>query len=126
MLMDGEVVRSFWPTIFDPWLFLTTDESELSLRCKEKGWQTLYVARALALHKGGRSTARVPAAAASYSARNWSYLSLRYVQPRWMRALVVARILTTAILKVAQGRAAVSLALLRGIAAAMRRASIAR
>lgn len=71
MLLDGDVVQTFAPEVFLSWLFLTTDESEISLRCKEKGWLTYYVSQTIGLHKGARSISKVKRDSGLYSVRNW-------------------------------------------------------
>lgn len=96
MLLDGGLVRQFAPYVFLGWLFLTTDESELSLRAREHGWLTYYAAETIALHKGGRSTSRVADFATTLSRRNWSYLSVRYTRPAAWLPFVLARVLATA------------------------------
>lgn len=120
MLIDPEVVRAFEPEVFLAWLFFTTDESEFSVRCRSHGWMTLYLSRSIALHKGGRSTRKIGSRSSYLSLRNWSYLALRYVQPRVAIVLVVGRIAVTVIYKLLRGDIAAAKAMLVGSLAATR------
>lgn len=120
MLIDHEVVQAFEPEVFLAWLFVTTDESELSIRCRSRGWMTLYTSRAIALHKGGRSTRKIADRANYLSLRNWSYVALRYVQPRVAIFLVIGRLAMYAIYKLLRGDITAVKAMLVGALAATR------
>jgi GT2 family glycosyltransferase len=78
MLVSGRLVRRYAPDVFDPVLFICTDESELSLRARIDGNQTLYISNVIGLHKGGVSTGKVPFLSRYYSARNWTILRWRF------------------------------------------------
>lgn len=119
MLIDGEVARVYGPSVFHGWLFMTTDESELSLRCAQRGWRTVYASRTIALHKSGRSTRKVPALATRYSCRNWSYLAMKYVKPPRARVAVGLRLAATVLLLVAKLKWANAAAIAVGLAAAL-------
>ena len=88
MLIDGDLVRALAPTVFCGELFICTDESELSLRARRLGVNTLYVPTTIGYHKGGASTSRVSRMANYYSARNWAFLRLLY-SPGWMRKCLI-------------------------------------
>ncbi len=120
MLIDPEVVRAYEPEVFLAWLFFTTDESELSIRCRARKWTTLYTTRSVALHKGGRSTRKVASLANYLSVRNWSYLALRYVQPRIAVPLVLARIAVTVAYKLLRGKTEIARGIIAGTRAAVR------
>ena len=81
MLIDKDVIKHFYPNVFLSSLFITTDESELSLRCSLHGWKTFYVAKPIALHKVGRSTAKAGELPSLYSIRNWALLELLPATP---------------------------------------------
>lgn len=115
MLMDGGLVEAFAPEVFDSWLYLTTDESELSLRARGRGWSTYYVARPIALHKGGRSTSRVKTRTTLFCLRNWSFLATAYAPSALVRAAVVARIVGTALYKFTTGRGREAVWMIRGV-----------
>lgn len=121
MLLDQEVIRRLGPEVFDSWLFLSTDESELSLRCAEEGWKTLYIPSPIALHKGGRSTNKVLSLSGLYGTRNWSFLSLRFIRPRILWPLVMARLVGTAVYLLIRGRAPVAHSITRGMLASIHR-----
>jgi GT2 family glycosyltransferase len=120
MLIDREVISAFSPSVFLGWLFLTTDESELSLRCAEMGWKTLYVARTIALHKSGRSTCKVKSLSTLYSCRNWSYMALRYARPRWRKVVVGFRLIATMTYLALKGQMWRVKAIALGVVAAIR------
>jgi GT2 family glycosyltransferase len=89
MLISGDVVKKYVPDVFESRLFICTDESELSLRCKQDGILTLYRSTLVALHKGGKSTGKVSFLATYFSARNWTLLRLRYTHGLvWWRVLL--------------------------------------
>jgi GT2 family glycosyltransferase len=98
-------------------LFLTTDESEISLRCKEKGWLTYYVSQTIGLHKGARSISKVKRASGLYSVRNWSYLSLRFIRPKAWFPVVLARLALTVIYKAFTGNVDMAHAFCKGVLA---------
>lgn len=79
MLIHRAVVQRYAPLVFDPTLFVTVDESELSLRAAEAGMKTLYVSRTIGFHKGGVSTGKVPFLSRYYSARNWTLVRSRFL-----------------------------------------------
>lgn len=83
MLISGGLVARLSPTVFDPLLFICTDESELSLHAKTLGISTWYVPEVVGFHKGGRSTGRISYLANYYAARNWAILRLRYTVGLW-------------------------------------------
>lgn len=120
MLLDRDVVKALAPSVFMGWLFLTTDESELSLRCAEMGWKTLYLAKSVALHKGARSVSKTQMAANLYSCRNWSYLALRYGRPQWIKALICCRLAASMVYLLFKGQFLRAKAMALGMAAAMR------
>ena len=82
MLIDKTVINEFKPEVFDSWLFISADESELSIRCKNLGWKTLYLAENLAFHKSGISTSKSPSLTTYCNIRNWTYLALKYAPYR--------------------------------------------
>lgn len=120
MLVDPEVVRAFEPEVFLAWLFFTTDESELSIRCHRRGWKTIYLSQPIALHKGGRSTRKIGDRSSYLSLRNWCYVALRYVQPRGAIFLVAGRIALTVLYKFFRGDIDAVKAMLAGTLAATR------
>jgi GT2 family glycosyltransferase len=117
MLLDGDVVQTFAPEVFLSWLFLTTDDSEISLRCKEKGWLTYYVSQTIGLHKGARSISKVKRASGLYSVRNWSYLALRFIRPKAWFPVVLARLALTVIYKAFTGNMDMAQAFFKGVLA---------
>jgi GT2 family glycosyltransferase len=120
MLIDGEVVRTYKPNVFLGWLYYTTDESELSMRCAARGWRTLYVPEPLVLHKGGRSTRKAKTMATLHSARNWAFLAMKYARPSMLVPLVAIRILCVSFpVLIIRGRWCHALALLRGASKAL-------
>ncbi len=114
MLVDRDILNVRGPRLFDERLFLTTDESELSLFAEGRGWRTLYVATPLARHKGARSVAKASESARYFSVRNWTYLQLSYVRGPW-KALVLARLAATLGILVIKGRQGAVRALLAGL-----------
>ncbi len=82
MLISGVLIRRYTPEIFDPVLFICTDESELSLRAQRDGVLTLYISTIVGLHKGGVSTRKVPFLSTYFSARNWTILRFRFISGR--------------------------------------------
>lgn len=114
MLIDSEVIKLFYPDVFLSWLFLTTDESELSLRCKSKNWLTYYISDPIALHKGGRSTQKVPNKSTLLSIRNWSYLSIVYSN-KIVLFVVIIRLIITILYKAMKLQFNVSTAIIKGM-----------
>ncbi|KAF0245196.1 MAG: glycosyl [Planctomycetota bacterium] len=119
MLLDRELVEALLPQVFDEWLFLFGDESELSLRARDRGWGTLYIAKPIALHKGGASTEKVPLLSRTYSIRNGTYLALTYVRPRAWRPVVLARLVLECVWKLLKLDFAACRSLAAGIAAGL-------
>lgn len=78
VLVDGFIVREYFPNVFRSDLFLGTDESELSLRMKRDGYKTWYIHRVIGYHKSGVSTGKVGYTSSYYTARNWAILRIRY------------------------------------------------
>lgn len=78
MLVSGRLVRRYAPYVFEPVLFICTDESELSLRARSDGNLTLYISDVVGLHKSGASTGKGPFLSLYYSARNWTILRWRF------------------------------------------------
>jgi GT2 family glycosyltransferase len=93
MLIDNEITEIFQPNIFNPWLFISADESELSLRCRNIGRKTYYIHETLALHKSGRSTGRVSNLSEYYNVRNWAYLCLEYENNFILRIVILLRLI---------------------------------
>ena len=108
------MVAAFAPKVFLDWLYYTTDESELSLRCAERGWRTLYLPEALALHKGGRSTKKNIQMATLMSMRNWAYIATRYVKPRAALVFVWCQLAVSVVGQLLRRRWGGAAALVRG------------
>lgn len=115
MLIDNEVINAFSPNVFLSWLFIATDESELSLHCSQFGWKTYYVSKPIALHKGGRSTGKVRTLSSLCSIRNWCYLALRYIRPKVLLPLVLARIIGFSIYRTFKGDIETARSMLNGV-----------
>lgn len=92
VLLDGGLVRHYFPEVFDSSLFLCTDESELSLRARSKGWLTLYLSATIGCHKSGQSTGKVDFSSRYFSARNWTILRLRFTSGANARCRIFASI----------------------------------
>ncbi len=120
MLVHADVVERFFPEVFLSSLFLTADESELSLRCSRSGWKTLYTPVTLGHHKGARSVSRVARFSNDCSIRNWTFIALCYVRPKALVLLVAARVVVTLLYTLARGRWRSSRGILEGISAATR------
>src|SRR5450830_1664024 len=114
MLVDGHLVRSLAPHVFCPWLFFSTDESELSLRARARGVRTLYVKDTIGWHKGGRSTRKIGSRADMFSARNWSMITLRFA-PAMAKPVIIVRLLITTVWLAATRRVANARAVLVGL-----------
>lgn len=78
------------PFFFDESLKICSDETDLSYRLSRMGYTTWYSPDAVVLHKGGKSTGKVPKLTFYYSTRNGILLTRRYAPwpHRWIRYLV--------------------------------------
>jgi GT2 family glycosyltransferase len=119
MMLDAEVVKAFRPEVFLSWLFLTTDETEISLRARRRGWLTLYLPVPIALHKGARSVSRVPTAGRLLSQRNWTFLNITYAPSAVARAAIAARSAVVAMLFLFAGRRRDATSIIRGLRAGL-------
>jgi GT2 family glycosyltransferase len=119
MMLDAEVVKAFRPDVFLSWLFVTTDETEISMRARRRGWLTLYLPEPIALHKGGRSTSKVREAATLLSQRNWTFLNVVYAPSAVARVAIVARTAMVATLFVLAGRRQEATSMIRGLRAGL-------
>ena len=67
---------------FDPAYFMYFEDVDLGDRLGRAGWSSVYCPSALAVHQGGHSTERAPAAMADAHHRSaYRYLSRRYSAP---------------------------------------------
>jgi len=72
---------------FDPAYFMYFEDVDLGDRLARAGWSSVYCPSALAVHEGGHSTERAPAAMADAHHRSaYRYLSRRYSAP-WQAPL---------------------------------------
>jgi GT2 family glycosyltransferase len=104
MLVSGHLVRAFAPNVFDTALFLSADESELSLRAGREGQRTLYLSQVVGFHRSGHSTGKVPVLTNYYAARNWTLLRLRYASGACQRLRILAGIPVDLMRHIARGR----------------------
>ncbi len=72
---------------FDERFFVYLEDVDLSLRARQQGWRTVYLAEARAYHKGGGSLRRVPATSLFYALR--SRIQYSYKHFGWSAATAV-------------------------------------
>lgn len=114
MMLSGSLVRRYTPGVFEGSLFICTDETELSLRAARDGMRTMYLARPVGYHKGGRSTGRVPFLSSYYSSRNWTLHRLRYARGGWEKFVVAIRLPLDVARSLVRGRFASVVGVLSG------------
>ncbi|MHB9011055.1 MAG: glycosyltransferase family 2 protein [Ignavibacteriaceae bacterium] len=77
MLIRREAINKL-DYFFDKNLFINKDESDLSIRLKRIGYNTLFDPKAIVYHKGGTSTRKISKISRYYSIRNGAFLIKKY------------------------------------------------